>query len=428
MFTSADADLARRDSSLPGLALLLDSEAFVARLRRAWPEPGLGAATSTYLRYKPGTNCLVAYRLQAAGATFDVYAKAYRPGRSGEARTAPEPATTVRPVVLEGAAVVVFPFPEDDKLGILSRLADASGRDVLLRKLLPDRPDTWQAPPVTLRYKPERRYVAQVTAGEGTRVVLKAYAGGEFETAQANARALHSRGPLRLARRLGRSRRHRILVLEWLPGGLLREAMGRPDFDPGRLAAIGTSLAELHRQPSDRLPGVARERDAAAWHAAAEHVGFLCPRLGPRAASLARRLASHLADGPPADRAIHGDFHASQVLEDESGTAFLDLDQAARGDPEADLGTFLANLERDALQRRLPAGRVERFREGLMEGYGTASGEIRPPLLSLFTSGNLLQLAPDAFRSRQPDWPERIEGSLSRAEALLGGRTAYPPC
>src|SRR5919201_2297370 len=79
MLSPADADLVRRDPALPGLALLLDPGAFAAALRRAAPRLGAEETRITYVRYKPGTSCLVGYRLVAAGRDTAVSAAAYRP-------------------------------------------------------------------------------------------------------------------------------------------------------------------------------------------------------------------------------------------------------------------------------------------------------------------------------------------------------------
>src|SRR3990172_4956978 len=78
MLSPSDADLVRRDPALAGLATVLDAEALVAALRRSLPEACLGAAEITYLKYKPGTNCLVGYRLEVSGIAVEAYAKAYR--------------------------------------------------------------------------------------------------------------------------------------------------------------------------------------------------------------------------------------------------------------------------------------------------------------------------------------------------------------
>src|SRR5437867_2397122 len=74
-----DADLVKRDAAIAGLATLLDPEAFLVALRSVLPGAELDAVRATYVRYKPGMSCLVAYELEIAGATITAYAKAYGP-------------------------------------------------------------------------------------------------------------------------------------------------------------------------------------------------------------------------------------------------------------------------------------------------------------------------------------------------------------
>ena len=45
----------------------------------------------------------------------------------------------------------------------------------MLRKLLPDHPGLWQGELRCLRYRPERRYVAELHAADQTRALLKSY-------------------------------------------------------------------------------------------------------------------------------------------------------------------------------------------------------------------------------------------------------------
>ena len=78
MLSPCDAGLAGRDRSLPGLATLLDAEAFVALVRRAAPASAVRGARIEYVKYKPGVNCLVGYRLDVDGVLRDGYARALR--------------------------------------------------------------------------------------------------------------------------------------------------------------------------------------------------------------------------------------------------------------------------------------------------------------------------------------------------------------
>src|SRR5438132_4612505 len=77
MLSLADADLARRDRALPGLAILFDADEFAARLGRALDSTNLTAAV-TYVKYQPGRNCLVGYQLRVGSALVPVYAIAHR--------------------------------------------------------------------------------------------------------------------------------------------------------------------------------------------------------------------------------------------------------------------------------------------------------------------------------------------------------------
>lgn len=424
MLSPPDADLVRLDPALPGLATLLDPDAFVTALRSSLSEADLGTAQSTYVRYKPGMNCLVAYRLKVAGATVELYAKAYRPNaevklRKARGRSSIPGLLGPGRIVLEDRAIVVSVFPNDSKLKALRRLADAETRKRLLRELLPDRPDLWKGMVRSLRYKPERRYVAQLLTDDGVQAVLRVYTGPGYQAAQGNANALGSRGLLRLARQLGRSDRHRILAFEWLSGRLLSEAISDPKLDFEVVATVGAALAKLHAQDSKGLTCLTREAEVDTLLEVAAGVGFVCPHLARRAHDLAQRLAAQLVNEHPVNRPIHGDFYAKQVLLADDTVALLDFDEAVRGDPAADLGLFIAHLERDTLRSNLSPSRMEPLREALLEGYRVTTHHPIPTRIELYTAAGLFRLAPDPFRHREPNWPERTEAILERAKAIL---------
>ncbi|MGH8875485.1 MAG: hypothetical protein ACRDVM_09605, partial [Acidimicrobiia bacterium] len=78
MLEPADAALARHDPGVPGLALVLDGEALAERLRRELPKIEVGDVRATYVRYKAGTSCLVAYRMATRQGEVPCYARAFR--------------------------------------------------------------------------------------------------------------------------------------------------------------------------------------------------------------------------------------------------------------------------------------------------------------------------------------------------------------
>ena len=79
MLCTAETELVRRDSAIPGLGLVLNPAAFAAALRRPPPAADLRDAQITYARYKPEVFCRVAYRLDVAGSELNVDVRACRP-------------------------------------------------------------------------------------------------------------------------------------------------------------------------------------------------------------------------------------------------------------------------------------------------------------------------------------------------------------
>src|SRR5436190_20744274 len=203
MLSPAETDLVRRDPAVPGLAVVLDPDAFVAALRQAAPGLEVRAAHITYSRYKPRTYCRVTYRLDIAGTEVEAGVRACRPddltsGSDG--------------ILLKEHAVVVTVFPDDLKLTQLRHLTDADERQPLLRELLPDRPDLWPGQLRCLRYRPERRYVAELRAADESRALVKCYTARAYVRGKRNAVAFQSRGPLRIAHLLGCADKRRLLA------------------------------------------------------------------------------------------------------------------------------------------------------------------------------------------------------------------------
>ena len=412
MLSRADAQFVRRDAALPGLATMLDPEALAAALAPFMPAIDPGSVHIEYVRYKPGKNCIVAYRIGVAGTEVTLFAKAHPAFR----RSSPRPLGSKR-IVLQGGALMVSTFPADGKLRAVAELLDPERRSRVLREVVPERPDLWGGIIKGLRYMPERRYVAQVLAGGIVQASVKVYIEREYETVR-GAKAFESRGPLRIARRLGCSDAHHIVSHEWLSGRLLSESILDPEMDREAMGRTGAALAELHSQRPRGLDRLTRRAEGATLLSLSANLGFVLPHLSGRFDRLARRLANSLAAESAVGEPIHGDFYAKQVLLGEDTVALLDLDRAAYGDPAADLGLFAAHLEREALRGTLTAGRLEALRDALLEGYRRAGRPI-PSRLPLYTGVGLLRLTPDPFRFREPSWPERTEALLDRCEAVL---------
>src|SRR5262249_3871738 len=128
MLTSAETDLVRRDPALPGLATVLDPEAFLATLRRAAPALDLRGVQITYATYSPRAFCRAMCLVDVAGAECAVIAHACRAEDfppswlDGEARSGMAGPLGSRHVLLDESAVFLTVFPNDFRLTQLEDL------------------------------------------------------------------------------------------------------------------------------------------------------------------------------------------------------------------------------------------------------------------------------------------------------------------
>ncbi len=419
---SADRELARRDPSLPGLALVLDGEAIARRLGHAAVDLGVRTVEARYTRYKPGGSCLVFYRLSTRRGELWAHAKAFRSDARAKALKAHAMSTASPGFGVAGSIhfpderVVVTFFPNDHDLPALARLAHDGPRSSLLARIAPTRPDLARAPLDTLAYKPERRYVGHLAGDEGS-AVIRLYSRGEFMCVAARARAHDqlSRGPLRLCAPIAVAARKRVVITGWLPGTPLDTLLSRDTVPAGALEELGAALARFHATPVASVPVRTRVEEILGLRASAESVGVLCPRLGARAALLGRHLCQNAAEALEPRAPIHGDLTADQVVIDPSGIGLIDLDALAAGDPAADIASFAAELIVAEIEGRLDLGQAEARAEELVAGYLSGGGVDPRQSIGWRISAELLRRAVDPFRRRSANWPTTMERVLERA-------------
>ncbi|MBA2693119.1 MAG: aminoglycoside phosphotransferase family protein [Rubrobacter sp.] len=431
MLLRADEDIVRRDKDLPELRTLLDPEAFVETIQPHVPGFEVESARVVYLKYKPGTNCLAAYKMSVGGREVDVYAKTFGPDayvkieNAAKRKSVPDPLGAGR-VVLEERDISVAFFPNDDKLKQIGKLSENGGK--VIERLLPDRPELWGGELRGLRYKPERRYVARISVDGEPRAVVKFYREEDYWTTRRNARAFSNAfkttGPFRVTALIGGSKKHYAVAFEWQSGEPLGEAIADPAQRTDALETAGAALAELHAQPSGELRRLTRKAEAEVLDSLVEPLVFNTPRLEGQIRSLARTLSEKLLREAPVWRPIHGDFYEDQVVLGDGTATLLDLDEAASGDPAADLGLFIAHLEKEAMLGHVDRSVAASAAESLLEGYRSWGPEMDSGKVRFYTAVGLFRLAPHPFRGREPEWPEGTEEILRRAEELL--KTAFP--
>ncbi len=412
MLLPDDGGLVARDPALDALATVLDPEKFGAAIRAAAPEVALDRVEPWYLRYKPGTSCLAAYRLMIGGRNVIAHAlTAVDPTklrfRSGD--EAPGGSFGTLGVHLRRGTILLRVFPNDPGLSRLRRLLDPTTRDRLLSGPLGG------GSLELIGYKPDRRYVGRLTAPDGT-FAVKLHAKNRFDSAVAGAAAFQSSGPLVIAPMEHLDAGACLTVQRWMPGDLLADVQDQVGFDPARARAVGAALAELHR--TEALGLVSRERSSETILELGDTLARLCPGLATAARTQAATLFGAFHELAEPAGPVHGDFYAKQVLIHGDRAVVLDCDQARVGDPAEDLGNFRAHQLRDVLRGRLARVRADAIWEAVQDGYGRPAGGFRLRV-QLFVAIGCWRLVADPFRHREPAWARRSAELLDLSAAAL---------
>jgi aminoglycoside phosphotransferase (APT) family kinase protein len=142
------------------------------------------------------------------------------------------------------------------------------------------------------------------------------------------------------------------------------------------LRALGTVWREVHELPFEGLPARGPEalvetvaRDAA-W------IAFAAPSHAAAVDRLASRIAAAVGEAAAGAEPCfcHGDPAIDQVLLDGDALAIVDFDDAAAGDPYADLGAQLASLPHDAPAVFASPALGARAVAAFLDGYRARSG------------------------------------------------------
>jgi aminoglycoside phosphotransferase (APT) family kinase protein len=142
------------------------------------------------------------------------------------------------------------------------------------------------------------------------------------------------------------------------------------------------------------------------------------PATAHAAGRLAARLAGELVAPSAAAGAVHGDLSVDRVLVRRTSIALLDLDEAAIGEPAADLADCLADLELRVVHGRLDGEAAGTFGEALLEACRRAGLDVGEERIATLTAAALLRRAAEPFHRRRPGWDGLVEAAVRRCEQL----------
>lgn len=411
MLSDADALLVERDPSLPVLGVLLDPDALRKRVARMLVSSEIRRVTVDYVRYKPGTSCLVRVRINSSAGELHGYAVGFT-----DAERAKDQCCTGS--VSRDRELVLSLFPEDRRIESLSRWGCQQRLTSLLARVGVHSDGASPYSASTLRHNPERRFVACVTKEERPVATLRLYSRARFAHAKRRFRALRSKIP-ELAY-LGASDRHAAIATQWVEGCPLSVTSL-----VASLPVVADRLARLHAWERSKLPRLMRSRWPLRVAEAIKALAAICPELAARCEDLAQTLSAQLRTQPKRWNTLHGDLHLDQLLCHSScgEIALLDFDHACLGPPEWDLANLAADFwRRDAVA---PLGALaQTLNEALPASYPFP---IDVDLLRQLTALRLMELTVEPFRRRHGDWRQVAQRLVTCATQLVEATSMLQP-
>lgn len=408
MSISAPEDLAlmRRDPAIRGLEIVLVSSRLSELAALASGGALCGPVVPDYVRYKPGTSCIVGFRARVDNSEVPCFALAAAPHAREKLDTvmrrhAGRALGGIRPTLDRERRVVVGSLSADRRVRALEHLGTERWPQLLSRAGMRV---VEGAPPQLslLSYRPERRLVARVERA-GQRLVARLYAQEDraFERAALALRAIG--GSSVTPRRLGRSRRHRILMHDWIGGSTYESLAARGELAESHLHALGAALADLH---AISAPGLAPADDGRRrLFICALAVATLLPREQGRAFDIARSVGERAMPGRTV--VLHGDLSLDQVVWTGRRAVFIDLDHARHGVPAEDFASLAAASRGSGIDLGPVAA-------GYLAAGGGTLGD-----LAAFRAAAHLQRAVEPFRRRVDGWADGVGAHLDAAQREL---------
>lgn len=428
-------DVPPRDDHLIGLATLLDRDRIreILSSRRLDPSIQINNCTVSYVRYKPQTNCLVAYEVQYVDSKSEetvnerFFGKCYLQvdfqNAVDKATFSPEVANSMLPTVitLEDQHSIIYNCRADRTLDSLPLLFDPRKLVRLLYRVLPQYDkDTWRISDKRLRsevvrFKPEKRALVRITSRvthRATRekkdlsIYVRHYSGNQGQIVYDNMRDLQTElgglTNITVPEPLAYLPDKRILLLNGVPGERLSDLLAGP-LSRDILRRTARALANLHvvavpnvqqRTTGDLLKDA---EDTAA------SLKCLMPETRPMIDKVLAWLQELNASTGPRGTFVHGDFYYDQVLVRNNAVAILDFDRSYRGDPLADVGNFCAHLL--LMGRRQHLSEAAELADAFVDEYFSCTElDADRRRLQLWTIFGLFQLAVSPFRIYDKAW------------------------
>lgn len=334
-------DGAPTDPAFPRRRALLDPDVVGPSLAAALPGVG-GSPELLNVYYYPGRALQAVWRVGPTVVTVEAY-------------PADRPLSVGHGVPLPAEHWVAHVFPDDPGLPTLAGAAADLGAGAELFSYLPGR----------------RAVLADPTR------IIKVSTPDLVVAAHRRQLALWSAPDrrFRMPRPLSVHPERGVRIEERVTGVGVETRIGQ--VPPERLAAlVAGELAALHacRLPVQLPRFGAPELLARVERKTPRLIRRSLAPLAPRAEHVVARLAATVPDpsGPPVT--VHGDCHLANLLLDDAGLIFLDLDEIALAEPEQDLALFASRLLLVAVHRGEGLEEAASLVAALPDAYAAATG------------------------------------------------------
>jgi Ser/Thr protein kinase RdoA (MazF antagonist) len=236
-----------------------------------------------------------------------------------------------------------------------------------------------------LKHKPGRRTTSRAV-GPKRRAIVKVYASERAPIVAGRLGALAAGPPEPVVPEvlLCDTEAH-LVALSEVPGAPLREALLGGDLDT--CARAGEVIGGWHRAWLGRSP------DALVPHAVERELEILRARIEGASADVAAAVRAVLRDVAATTwehpTVVHRDLYEEQIMVGER-IGLIDLDDAALGPPELDVGNLLAHIDFLAIRAEID---MTAATEALMDGYRRTGPTVDLGLLARCRALALLRLA-----------------------------------
>lgn len=409
------ASLLAADVVLPQRDLLLDQPVMVeylSRLLARYGEFGIRDCVRLRTKYRVGTSLRVLYELSGDKCSYRVAARAFPTTRRVDNQF-----TSALEIQAPELNTIFWIFPRDRKIKNLSllnepplELSEIEGREWVESRVVGHAPEKSVTAQCLGRDRRILAYAKIYAGNEGREIFnLYNYVGAALKTDTTT---------LRVPRAIAYHDDHNLLLLESISGSLLtgltsahRETV---------FFRLGQTLKKLHliAPPSllphcDRFSAEGLAQTAATITQARPDVAVPVQKITDRL----HTQSTERSGGEPVF--LHGDVHSKNILFDQKHLVLLDLDQAAVGAAEVDLGSVIASLYCEACVGSFSWRQSLSLARAFLTGYGVhkISPALRWQVAAALTHERVLR---SVTRIRTANL-QKLPQLLQTANAVLNG-------